>query len=119
MMTSENTIIMIANMKAAAIDDAIFSSALTSLNVLSSNFRPPRQSARPLSFGRNGCDRRVEFPQRIAAALAAGIEPLRPVFSDAFHQILEFRTGLRLQGFEFDALGLHRPLDLVVGFLHL
>src|SRR3979490_528478 len=100
MMTSENTIIMIANMKAAAIDDAIFSRAPPTPHILSHNSPPPLSAALP-------------------AGLAARTEPLRPVFRDALHQLLEFRTGLRLQGLEFDTLSLHRLLDLVVGFLNL
>src|SRR5437879_6057489 len=102
MMTSPNTMIMIANINTAAMVEAIFSSAPTTLNIPSSKIHLPRVPIlQPLAvrvlrlFDGNGLDSRVEFLQRVAAALAPGVQSFRPVLCDALHQILEFRADLR------------------------
>src|SRR6266850_2694604 len=106
MMTSLNTIIMMANMNTAAMVEAIFSILPTARNIPSSKIHLPKVSILQAAavrilrlFGGDGRHRRVELLQRIAAPLAAPVQPLRPRFGDALHQVLEFRTSLGLQGF--------------------
>src|SRR5258707_13759673 len=125
MITSPKTMIMIANMNTAAIVEAIFSTTPSALNIPSSKIHLPRASILQSAmvcvlrlFGGNGGDRGVKFLQRVAAALAACVEPLRPRLGDAFHQILEFRIDLGLQGFKAN-LRFERFLGLVVGLLDL
>src|SRR3954463_16451490 len=113
MMTSPNTMIMMANMKTAAMVEAIFSTVPTARNIPSSKIHLPKVSILQPAvirilrilrlFGRDGRHRCVEFLQRFGASLAAGIEPFRPRLGDALHQVLELRIGLGLQGFETDA----------------
>jgi hypothetical protein len=76
---------MIANMNTAAMVDAIFSIAPSVLNIPSSKIHLPKVSILQPAvvdilrlIGGNGRHRCVEFLQRIAAPLNAGIEPLRP-----------------------------------------
>src|SRR5689334_18881353 len=102
MMTSENTIIMIANMKTAAIVEAIFSSALSARNTRSSN---PVSPLSPPLLRRDRRNRSVEFLQGFAALLAAAVEAVGPGLVDALHQVLELRFRLRRQRLELDALG--------------
>src|SRR5689334_25394495 len=104
MMTSPNTMIMMANMKTAAIVEAIFSTVPTARDIPSSKIHLPGVSILQPAvirilrlFGWDGRHRCVEFLQRFAASLAAGIEPFRPRLGDALHQVLEFRIGLGLQ----------------------
>src|SRR3954471_20637252 len=115
MMTSPNTIIMIANMKTAAMVDAIFSIAVSTFNIPSSKIHLPRVSILQAAasrilrlFGGNGRYRRVEFLQRVAAALAAPVQSLRPGPGDALHQVLELRIDLGREHVKTNALGLER-----------
>src|SRR3954453_253157 len=95
MMTSPNTMIMIANMNTAAMVDAIFSILASPFNIPSSKIHLPRclscRLRQPVLrlFGGNCRYRGVEFPERIAASLAAPVEPFRPGLGDALHQVLE------------------------------
>src|SRR5258706_10783219 len=125
MMTSPNTMIMIANMNTAATVEAIFSIVASAFNIPSSKIHLPKVSIlhsaanRVLRlFGGNGRYRRVEFPERVAAALAASVQSLRPGFGDALHQILELRVDLRRERIKTNALGFERLLGLVVRLLH-
>src|SRR5882757_3710681 len=102
MMTSPKTMIMIANMNAAATVEAIFSILVSAFNIPSSKIHLPRVSILQAAanrvlrlFGGNGRHRRVEFPQRVAAALAASVQSLRPGLGHALHQVLELRADLR------------------------
>src|SRR5205085_7769387 len=126
MMTSLNTIIMMANMNTAAMVEAIFSILPTARNIPSSKIHLPRVSIlQPAAlrilrlFGGDGRHRRIELLQRVAAPLAATVQPLRPRLGNALHQILEFRVDPGLQGFETNAGGFQRFLGLVVRLLHL
>src|SRR3954471_889827 len=90
--------IMIANMKNAAMEDTTFSTAPNALNNASSTSTPPGvPPRRDRSFGRNGGDQCVEFAHRIAAALAAGVEPFGPGLGDALQQFLELVRLHRLE----------------------
>src|SRR3954449_2174637 len=110
MMTSLNTIIMMANMNTAAMVEAIFSILPTAHNIPSSKIHLPKCRSCSLRLfrilrllGGDSRHRCVELLQRIAAPLAAAVQPLRPRLGDALHQVLEFRAGLGLQGFETNA----------------
>src|SRR5882757_6597846 len=125
MMTSPKTMIMIANMNTAATVEAIFSIVASAFNIPSSKIHLPKVSILQAAanrvlrlFGGNGRYRRVEFPQRVAAALAAPVESFRPGLGDALHQILELRADLGREGIKPNAFGFERLLGLVVRFLH-
>src|SRR5882757_10845645 len=117
MMTSLKTMIMMANMNAAATVEAIFSIVVSAFNIPSNKIHLPRVSIVQAAanrvlrlFGGNGRYRRVEFLQGVAAALAASVQSLRPRLGDALHQVLELRIDLGRKGIETNALGLERLL---------
>src|SRR4051812_40590400 len=125
MMTSLNTMIMIANMNAAATVEAIFSMVLSVFNIPSSKIHLPKVSivqataARVLRLlGWNGGHAGVELLQRIAAALAAAVQPFSPGLGDALHQVLELRADLGREHVKANTLALERFLGLVVGLLN-
>src|SRR5438128_47227 len=124
MMTSPNTIIMIANMNTAATVEAILSIAVSTFNIPSSKIHLPKVSTQIAAnrvlhlFGGNSRYRCVEFLQGLTAALATPVESFRPGLGDALHQILELRTDLRRERVKTNALGFERLLGLVVRFLH-
>src|SRR3954463_5193244 len=126
MMTSLNTIIMMANMNTAAMVEAIFSILPTARNIPSSKIHLPRCRSCSLRLfrilrllGGDSRHRRVELLQRIAAPLAASVQPLRPRLGGALHQILEFPVDFGLQGFETDARCFQRFLGFIVCLLYL
>src|SRR5262245_23165809 len=126
MMTSLNTMIMMANMNTAAMVEAIFSIVPTARNIPSNKIQLPKVLISQAAvfhisrlFGGDGRNSRVELLQRIAAPLAAPVQALRPRLGDALHQVLEFRVGFGLQGFEANAGRFQRLLGLIVRLLHL
>src|SRR4051794_10488162 len=111
MTTSPKTMIMIANMKNAAIEDTAFSTAVTARSNPSS--MPISPAATDL-IDRNSRDHRVEFLERIAAALAARIECFRPGLVDTLQQVPEL---LGLQRLEAHPGGLQFLLGRLIGLL--
>src|SRR4051794_29626434 len=101
--------IMIANMKSAAIEDTAFSTAASALSDRSSKSNSSRttgeRGATIELVGWNGRDHGIEFAQGLAAALSARVQALRPGLGYAFQQLLEFVALQLLEanagGFEF------------------
>src|SRR4051794_21996264 len=125
MTTSLKTIIMIANMNIAAIVDTAFSRTPTALNSPSSTSISPgycccgEMDDTPIRLlGRNARDRRVELLKRVAAPLAARIQPFRPGLRYSLEEVLEPGAGARLQTFESDGR-FQRLLRFLVSVLHL
>src|SRR6267154_138147 len=111
MMTSPKTMIMIANMNTAATVEAIFSIVASAFNIPSSKIHLPKASILQAAanrvlrlFGGNGRYRRVEFPQRVAAALAAPVESFRSGLGDVRHRLLDLRCQF-LPGAVADRIG--------------
>src|SRR5215212_18094 len=69
-------------------------------------------------LGRNARDRRVELLERVAATLAARIQPFRPGLRHSLEEVLELGVGARLQSFESDGR-FQRFLRFFVSVLHL
>src|ERR1700730_18989514 len=122
--------IMMANMKHAAIAEVSFSIAFKALRLALITLVSVRWgSGQTLvevlkrcrlellwGHGGNGC---LEFSQRVASALAAGVQSFRPGPGHALHKILEPGAGLRLQGFKAHPCCFHGFPGRLVGLLHL
>src|SRR5471032_500642 len=122
--------IMIANMKTAAIVDVTRSTAVKALRLALINLVSVGWGSGRLvvsrsavcacdSLDRHGSRGGIELLERVAAALAARIEPIRPGFRHALQKILEFGANLGLQRFEVNPGRCHGLFGGLVGLLHL
>src|SRR5258707_12173259 len=116
--------IMIANMKHAAIVDVTLSIAVKALRLALINLVSVRcerllEGWREGLLGGYGGNCRIKFLQGVAAVFAARVEPIRPGLGNAFHQILAFGSDLAWQCFQTNACRLQRLPGLVVRLLYL
>src|SRR6266566_6938799 len=111
--------IMMANMKIAAIVDTAFSTAPSALNNPLSTLKSPQASCRcphPTDlFDRHGRDHCVELPKRVASVLATGIKALGPGLGNALQKVLELLGRRRLKAHPRGGQGI---LGRLIGLLY-